>query len=643
MQDEGEKLNRIEDMKVKLNNKNYEALHEFHNSFIYKNDRDVPDSWGDRKSNNFLDFKNNFFKKTSMFKKFFTYSIIFFVLALAYASYMFFAGGNTVSNSNIDIAVLGSTFTAGGEELPLQIEITNKNNAALELADLLVEYPKSSSGDLTGETEHLRESLGSIPSGGIKNDNIKVTLFGEQGSVRPIKISLEYRVAGSNAIFVKDKLYEVTVSSAPIDLSIDAPVEASPNQEVTLNVKATLNATKAASRILVRFDYPVGFQFETATPEPSYGNNIWSLGDLSPGAEKDIKVTGKMIDVSDGEEKTFHVFSGSENDSDKSLIGIVFNSLGHTILIKKPFIEAKVVINGVYQTEYAVDSSTPLFGSINWVNNLDTKVNDLEIRAKISGNALNRKTINSQTGYYNSSIDTIIWDKNSQDRFSEVNPGDSGSVHFSLSPFSLFSSVGGLLSDPTINVEVSISAKQPMEGNQTQSLDNSESKIIRVISNVGLSAKALHSSGAFTNTGAMPPKVEKETTYTIVWTLSNTANNISGTQVRSTLPSWVRFVGPISPPSEDLTYNPSTREIVWNVGGIQKGTGITGVDRDVSFQIGLIPSLSQVDTIPVIINGTTLTGHDDFAKVDVKVNKPPLTTLLQDDPAFTGTQAKVVE
>ncbi|MEI7765704.1 MAG: hypothetical protein WCI93_03930 [bacterium] len=643
MQDEGEKLNRIEDMKVKLNNKNYEALHEFHNSFIYKNDRDVPDSWGDRKSNNFLDFKNNFFKKTSMFKKFFTYSIIFFVLALAYASYMFFAGGNTVSNNNIDIAVLGSTFTAGGEELPLQIEITNKNNAALELADLLVEYPKSSSGDLTGETEHLRESLGSIPSGGIKNDNIKVTLFGEQGSVRPIKISLEYRVAGSNAIFVKDKLYEVTVSSAPIDLSIDAPVEASPNQEVTLNVKATLNATKAASRILVRFDYPVGFQFETATPEPSYGNNIWSLGDLSPGAEKDIKVTGKMIDVSDGEEKTFHVFSGSENDSDKSLIGIVFNSLGHTILIKKPFIEAKVVINGVYQTEYAVDSSTPLFGSINWVNNLDTKVNDLEIRAKISGNALNRKTINSQTGYYNSSIDTIIWDKNSQDRFSEVNPGDSGSVDFSLSPFSLFSSVGGLLSDPTINVEVSISAKQPMEGNQTQSLDNSESKIIRVISNVGLSAKALHSSGAFTNTGAMPPKVEKETTYTVVWSLSNTANNISGTQVRSTLPSWVRFVGPISPPSEDLIYNSSTREIIWNVGGIPKGTGITGGDRDVSFQIGLTPSLSQIDTIPVLINETTLTGHDDFAKVDVKVNKPPLTTLLQDDPAFTGTQAKVVE
>jgi hypothetical protein len=556
---------------------------------------------------------------------------------------MFFAGGNTVSNDNIDITVLGNTFTAGGEELPLQIEVTNKNTAALELADLLVEYPKSSSGDLTGETERLRESLGTIPSGGIKNDNVKVTLFGEQGSVRPIKISLEYRVEGSNAIFVKEKPYEVTISSAPIDLAIDAPNEASPNQDITLNVKATLNAAKPASNILIRFDYPVGFQFESATPAPSFGNNVWTLGDLAPGVERDISVTGKMIDVSDGEEKTFHVFSGSQSDSDKSLIGIVFNSVGQTISIKKPFIEAKLFINGAYQTEYATDSSTTISGNINWVNNLDTKVNDLSIQAKISGNAYDRKTVNADQGYYNSSIDTIIWDKNSQSKFAEINPGDSGSVDFDLSPLSLYSGSDGILSEPTINIDVSISAKQPLEGNATTQLTNSESKIIRIISNVGLSAKALYYSGAFTNTGAIPPKVEKETTYTIVWSLSNTANNISNAQVVATLPAWTRFIGPVSPPSEDLTYDATTRQITWNIGGIPKGTGINDAGREVSFQIGFTPSLSQVGTMPTIINGATLTGHDDFAKVDVKVNKISLNTLLLDDPAFTPDGAKVAE
>jgi hypothetical protein len=640
MQEENEKLNRIEEMKAKLNSKNYEAREERHDAFVYKVTRDVPDSWGEKKRSS---FQEKFFKKTTMFKKFFIYSIIFFILALGYAGYMFFAGGNTVSNDNIDIAVLGNTFTAGGEELSLQIEITNKNNSALELADLLVEYPKSSSADLTGETERLRNSLGTIPSGGIKNDNVKVILFGEQGSIRPIKISLEYRIAGSNAIFVKEKPYEVTISSAPIDLSLDAPAEASPNQDVTLKVKTTLNTTKPTSNILVRLDYPVGFQFESATPVPSFGNNVWSLGDLSPGAERDISIVGKMIDVTDGEEKTFHIFSGSQSDSDKSLIGIVFNSLGQTILIKKPFIEANLVINGVNQREYAVDSSTTVSGSINWINNLDTKVNDLQISAKFSGNALDRKTINADQGYYNSSIDTIIWDKNSQGKLAEVNPGDSGSVSFSVSPLSLFSASGGLLSEPTINIEVSISAKQPLEGNETQNLKNTDSKIIRIISNVGLSAKALYYSGEFTNTGTIPPKVEKETTYTIVWGLSNTANNISGTQVIAILPAWVRFVGPVSPPSEDLTYNPATRQVTWNVGGVPKGTGITGTDREVSFQIGFTPSLSQVGTMPTLINNATLTGHDDFAKVDVRVNKELLNTLLLDDPTFTPDGARVIE
>lgn len=641
-ENEHEKLNRIEEMKTKLNSKDYEARPIRRDDFIYKVEREVPDSWKE-KDRDSSSKETQSYQKTSMFKKFFIYSIVFLVLALGYASYMFFAGGNVVSNDNIDIAILGNTFTAGGEPLPLQIEVTNKNTSALLLADLLVEYPKSSSGDLSGQTERLRESLGTIPSGGVKNDNINVTLFGEQGSVRPITVSLEYRVEGSNAIFVKKMPYQVTISSAPIDLSMDAPKEASSNQDITLSVKAVLNAGNPASNILVRFDYPVGFQFEQSVPAPSFGNNVWTLGDLSPGTERDIKVTGKMIDVSDGEEKTFHVFSGSQSDSDKSVIGIVFNSLGNTILIKKPFIEANLIINGANSREYAVNSSTAISASINWVNNLDTQVNNLQISAKLSGNALDRRTINAEQGYYDSSTDTITWDKNSENGFSTVNPRDSGSVNFSFSPLSLVSDAGGILSEPTVNIDISISAVQPQEGNVVQNLANSDSKIIRIISNVGLSGKILYYSGAFTNTGAMPPKVEKETTYTVVWSLSNTANNISGSQVVATLPAWVRFVGPVSPPSENLTFNPSTREVTWNVGGIPKGTGISDAGRTVSFQIGFTPSLSQVGTMPVLINDATLTGHDDFANVDVKVSKIGLNTLLLDDPTFTPDGGRVAE
>ena len=638
-----EKLNRLEELKRKLFSNSYRTQVEHHESFSPIEQKEIPDSW---ESHNFTNNFEKLFVKTSMFKKFFIFSIIFFILALGYVSYMFFGKGNVVSNQNIEISILGNTFVAGGEDLPLQIEIINKNNSALELVDLIVEYPKGSSGSSSSEfkdVERIRTSLGTIPAGGVQNENLKIVLFGEQGSVQQIKVFLEYRVEGSNAIFLKEKFYDISINSTPINLSIEAPFEISSNQDVVFNVKSTLNASKPASSMLVKIDYPTGFQFTSSNPEPSFGNNIWNLGDLSPGAENNILINGKMIDVFDGEEKTFKIFSGSQSKTDKSVIGVIFNSLSHTILIKRPFIEAKLFVNGVYEKEYAVNSKTPITGNIRWVNNLDTKINDLEIRAKISGNVFDRKKLEAPEGFYNSLEDVIIWDKNSLNNFREVGPGQSGSVGFTLFTLPIFSATGGMTTEPSLNMEISISGKQALEGNIEKTLKNSESKIIRVISDVGFVAKAIYSSGPFTNTGPIPPKAEKETTYTIVWTLSNTSNNISKATVNSSLPPWIKFVGPISPNTEDLKFDASTREIVWNVGKIAKGAGISQTGKEVAFQISFIPSLSQVDTTPTIINDAILTGYDDFAKVNIRINKSSLNTKLSNDPSFLSSGARVVE
>ena len=640
MPNDSEKLNRVEELKRKLFSNNYQTKIEYRDSFAHHNEEKVPETF---EAEDQGVKEDESFKKTTMFKKFFIFSVVFFVLALGYVSYMFFAGNNSISNENIEISILGNTFTAGGEELPLQIEIINKNSSALELVDLVLEYPKGSGGNTAKDMERKRISLGTIPSGGVKNENTKIVLFGEQGSVQNVKISIEYRVGGSNAIFVKEKSYDVSINSTPINISVDAPTEVSPNQDITLNIKSTLNASKPASKILIKVEYPVGFVFGSSKPAPTLGNNVWNLGDLSPGAESNIAITGKMIDVFDGEEKSFRIFSGSQSEVDKSAIAVVFNSLGHTVLIKKPFIEAKLFVNGSYDREYAVGSKSPISGNIRWVNNLDTKINDLEIRVKLSGNALDRNNIDAPGGFYNSSEDTIIWNKNSQSSFGEVNPGKNDSVSFSLETLPVFSAGGGMLSEPSVNIEVSISGKQAAEGNVLQTIKNSESKKIRIITDVGLAAKALYYSGLFENTGPIPPKAEKETTYTVVWSLSNTSNNVSKAQVKATLPPWVRFVGAVSPLNENVLYNITTKEITWNVGSIPRGTSITQTGREVSFQIAFIPSLSQVDTTPTVINDAVLTGHDDFANVEVRVNKASLNTRISGDPTFPSSGARVVK
>ena len=61
------------------------------------------------------------------------------------------------------------------------------------------------------------------------------------------------------------------------------------------------------------------------------------------------------------------------------------------------------------------------------------------------------------------------------------------------------------------------------------------------------------------------------------------------------------------------------------------------------FQLEFIPSLSQVGTTPTIINDTILTGHDDFANVDVRINKTSLDTRLLNDANLPANGSRVVE
>ncbi len=637
-----DKLNRVEELKNKLYSRDYGVRVEHRDSFTRFKTSELPESW-DTEDAERIHPGEHILAKTSVFKNFFIFSLLFFLIGAGYAAYVFFAGTNTVSKDNIEISVLGNNFVAGGEELALVVGIANKNASSLDLVDMIVEYPRNSTklpSETTAQTDRLRLSLGTIPAGAVRNENVKLVLFGEQGSVVPVRIAIEYRVEGSNAIFLVEKLFEVSINSTPVNLSIQAPSTITTNQDINLDIKATLNATNPLSSVLVKVDYPLGFVFESATPPPTLGDNIWNLGDLSPGADRNISIVGSIVDAFEGEEKIFRIASGTQSKSDKSEIDVVFNSLAHAVSISQPFIGAKIVLNGFTKREHAVESKTAIRGEIEWANNLNTKVTDLKIIAKISGNALDKKTVNGIQGFYNSSEEVITWDKTSVPKFSEVNPGDSGRVAFSFSPLSSISAGG---SSPSINIAVDISGKQSTQGFETKDLKNSESTVVKIISNLGFSAKALYFSGPFSNNGSLSPKVGEETTYTIVWTITNSANSVSGGKVLVTLPSWVRFVGPVSPATENLVYNPNSREVSWNVGSIPSGTGVTGQSREVAFQIGFTPSLSQISSLPIIINDATLTGRDDFANVNVRVNRGALRTRLDSDPSFPAGAGLVVE
>lgn len=611
--------NRIEDIKRGLYDPNDKTVSHQRKGVLHNVDYKAPLDWKDDFSKN-TNMKNKSNKsKVSPFKKFFIISVIFFIGALGFALYKFLGDNSSVTNDKINIEVIGNSFTKGGEDLPLQIEINNKNSASLEFANLIVEYPKGADDVSTDVVRIPKDSIGTIKPGETVIRNITVKLFGVEKSVRNIKVSLEYHPEGSNAIFTKDKYYPVTISLAPLSLSIDSPTNVISNQLISLKVKASLNTLNLDGNSILQVTYPNNFVFESASPAPLLGNSTWSLSSLSVTEPVTIDIKGRLIGQ-EGEEQVIHAYAGSTGDMDQSKINIVYSSVLQKLEITKPFLDAKILVNGKDQAEYAVSGGKDVSVSIDWVNNLSTLVTNGQIVATLDGSAFDRNTVKTSNGFYDSANNQIVWDRNIISSLSEINPGETGSVSFSFTPPSFAGSLSQV-KDPQVNIKVSIRGQQPQLGSTYSDINNFSEKIVKISSDLQIAQSASFLSGS------NPPKAETETKYVINWTLSNSSNNIKNTEAKATLPIYVNWVGVASGEKENIAYNEVTREVTWNIGQVIPNTGI-GTSREASFVVSIKPSISQIGSIPQLIKEVNLSGIDAFTGVPLHSSKGAISTLV---------------
>ena len=568
----------------------------------------------------------------TFFKKFFIGSIIFAVIAIGISAFTFFTGGNTVSNDNITMTIGGNSFTPGGEELPLQVEIANKNPTDLELADLFVAYDKG--GDSAGGAQHVNDmsSIGTIAAGKTEKKNVFVTLYGGEGTTQNVDFTLQYHIHGSNAIFVKKTSLAVTISSAPIALSVDVPKNVTPNQSLSFVVHVQSNAKSTVSGVLLHIDYPNGFKFAYATPTPKAFNNVWDLGDLAPGQKQDITIGG-IVYGQDGDSRAFHVSVGSASASDNTVIGLTYNSLAQIVSLVKPFISASLSINGSSADTVAVPSASTVKVNVDWANNLPTLVTDAQIVVSLSGNAFDPTKVVATNGFYDSTKNTITWDQTSDTQLGSIQPSDQGTVDFSFDVPPLISGTG-IVTSPVVNMSVSISGKQSDLGGAVSQVSNFESKKAVVSTDLGFSVDAFHNSGTFTNTGPVPPKANQPTTYTIVWTITNSANTLSNVRASATLPTYVDWMNSFYPTNDGLSYDDTTKTITWAMGQVVSGTGFSGSPRTISFQVRLNPSVTQIGSKPKLLLDTLVAATDSFTGQNLMTTRPAVSTTLQNDLNF---------
>ncbi|MCA9353628.1 hypothetical protein KC842_02035 [Candidatus Nomurabacteria bacterium] len=576
-------------------------------------------------------------KTSNIFKKIFFVAAGFLVVAILIFIYTFFFGNAAVSNEKVEINITGSTYTNGGETLPITIEVINRNPTPLELVDLILSYPKGSvdSGDLVRE----RETLGDIKSGQSVSIDKEVVLFGEIGSARNITATLEYRLADSNAVFVKEAVFPVIINSAPIDLVATGPENVVSGEKFIFDVILKSESEEVLKNAMVVVEYPFGFSLEESTPEANFRNNVFLLGDIPPGTEKKISITGK-IEGSESESRGFRIYAGEQDPRNDTEIAVSYSSFLYAVDLVNPFVDASIIYGGQEKDTYTVSPNETLFLQLKWTNNSPVAVTDASITVSLGGNALDKTSIKANSGFYNSNTNSITWSKDTLSELGFLEPGESGSTTFSLKSIPLSQTA---LEDPQITLNTSVKGNQLSIGESGQTIDSVSSVVFKLTSEFQVSGTSLYTDSPISNQGPVPPVVGEQTTYTVRWSVSNSSNPLESAVARTFLPSNVTWEGVVYPNGEDITYNEANREVVWNIGDVQPNTGFGGTSKDGYFKVSVIPSSSQVGSFIYLTDKTSYSGYDTYSGASISKTWPEVTTKLVSDSLYGSGSGNVTE
>ncbi len=628
---------RIDRLKKGLYKKDKEFNHEYDTKlkpqkFNVSEDWEEDEVIEERRKNQKV--KKTKVKKNMFFRGLLIFSVMFFLMSFGVAFYVFYGGINIVSTENVDLSIVGPSVIGGGEELSFQITVQNNNSVDLVLADLIVDFPKGtlSSDQNFKELTQIRKELGVVSAGGSATKSFKGILFGSEGDKKDLIVTVEYRAEDSNAIFFKDRKYELMIDSSPIGFVLDLPNDVMTGQEFEFSVDIISNSTEIIEDLLFTVDYPFGFEFKGSNIEPVYKNNVWDFGDVKPDSEMTLKVRGILIGQ-DGEERVFNFHGGIQSEDDENEIKAALVSSSESIFLKKTLFGLDLVLDGDYSPEHFSQTGEPIRGDILWSNNLLTRLSDVKVVVSLNGVVLDKSSVSSVNGYYKSSSNTITWDKENSSQLELLGPTTSGSLSFSFAPYSLAAVSNMGIKNPEINIDITATGNK-LSDETVEKISTTISKKVKVKTDLLLTARSLYSVGSFKNTGPIPPQVDKETTYTVVLTATNTSNDVENAKVRASLPSYVRWLGVSSPYSENISFNQVGGEVVWNVGTIEAGKGISSSSREVSFQVVLLPSLSQLNLEPVLLKNISIEGQDDFTDTSIKYSVKDLSTRISTDPIY---------
>lgn len=546
-------------------------------------------------------------------------SLLVLVVVIGFSSAFLFLGSNSISPRNVDIAINGPFAVGGGDVLSMQIGITNQNVAPIESATLIMKYPPGtrSVGENERDLFEERLPLKDIQAGETLNVPVQVAVFGEENDEKSISATVEYRLSNSNGTFFKDaEPFTFKINSAPVSVSVDSVKKVASGQETDITLTVRSNSPNPINDILVSADYPSSFDYSSADPEPFYGQNTWVFDSLQPEEEKTITIKGAILGQQD-DEFVMRFTVGRPNENNQFQMGSVLATGQAEFLVERPFVGIKVAVNGDSDGSVVLEPNKPATVRVEITNTLEDSIYDLSVDAALVGTAVRENDVVVQKGFYDSVNNVVRWNRSSDPSFDSIKPGQTKILSFDFEPLPQDNT-------PTFDIKVDAHARRVSESSASEELIGSAVTNARISTKLAVDRMVDRNSSVFADSGPVPPVAEQATTYTITLTTQNGSNDVLDAVVTTSIPQFVNWLDKVSGDG-DVTYNPISKSIEWDAGSIDANKV-----RTVSFQVQLVPSLSQIGTTPAILGETRLKATDRFTGSVVRADAPPASAELDE-------------
>ncbi len=557
-------------------------------------------------------------------------SLLIFIVVAGLSALFMYNGGNEISTDNIGISLTGPSAVGGGEVLALQIGLTNQNTVALESATLIVKYPDGtrSVNESNRDLYEDRIPINGIAAGEAKNVPIRVAVFGEENQEREIEATIEYRIEGSNGTFYKDATpFKFKINSSPLVLRVQNLEKVAAGQLVEVTITAQSNASNPLGNVLVTAQYPNGFRYESAEPAPVFGQNVWRISELAPEGTFEIKIKGIVQGLTD---ETFRInFDAGPAQSDNQfVIGSKIAIAGADFTIERPFLDIKIAIDGQTGDVVTIPAGKKSDVQIDVKNTLDETVYDMVIEVVPGGNALTEDSIVTDNGFYDSNTGTVRWETSSNPDFAQVFPGGTRTLSFDVNPTNSRGTA-------SFELVVNIYARRVAESSAVEQLLGTVRTEAKYSSEILLGAQAGYNSSTFTDTGPVPPEVGETTTYTLTLVARAGVNDVTGAIVHTSLPVYIEWLDEYSGDGK-VTYNNVSKQLEWDIDTIAANR-----QKELTFQVDILPSISQVDKTPILLNSQQLRANDRFTGVLLQANGGTVTTELSTEAGYEKGNGKV--